>query len=254
MIVRNVQDGLELITQPDHAALAGRIMARWVTDGFPDSPRQASILRAVVEHDHGWLDVDASPIVDPATGRIADFISAPLSVRQGIWPRGVTRLADDPWAAALVAQHAIHVYARYTDDPDWQVGRIVLIGDALRTVHFSVGSGTRMALEDAIILAQAFAAHQDVGTALREFERVRRPTVEQFLPVAAHSFLWYEHMREKFPLAPLPFAYDYLMRSGTISHARLQERSPKFVAAYETYVATARAAHGQTSHEGDNVC
>jgi 2-polyprenyl-6-methoxyphenol hydroxylase-like FAD-dependent oxidoreductase len=136
----------------------------------------------------------------------------------------------------------------------WSHANVVLIGDALRTVHFSVGSGARMALEDAIILAQAFAAHKDVGMALREFERVRRPTVEQFLQVAAHSSRWYEHMRTKFPLAPLPFAYDYLMRSGTISHARLQERSPKFVAAYEVYVATARAAHGQTSHVGDNVC
>jgi 2-polyprenyl-6-methoxyphenol hydroxylase-like FAD-dependent oxidoreductase len=136
----------------------------------------------------------------------------------------------------------------------WSYANVVLIGDALRTVHFSVGSGTRMALEDAIILAQAFAAHKDVGTALREFERVRRPTVEQFLQVAAHSFLWYEHMRAKFPLAPLPFAYDYLLRSGTISHARLQERSPKFVAAYETYIATSRAAHGKTSHAGDHVC
>ena len=58
--------------------------------------------------------------MDPATGRIADFISAPLAVRQGIWPRGVTRLAGDPWAAALVAQHAIHVYSRYAADPEWQ--------------------------------------------------------------------------------------------------------------------------------------
>jgi len=93
-----------------------------------------------------------------------------------------------------------------------------------------------------------------VGTALREFERVRRPTVEPLLQVAAHSILWYEHMRDKFPLAPLPFAYDYLMRSGTISHERLQERSPKFAAAYEAYIATSRAAHGKPSHEGDHVC
>lgn len=120
MIVRDAGDVLHLITQPDHAALARRIMDRWIADDLPTSPRRASILRAVEEHDHGWLEVDAVPIVDVSTGRIADFISAPLDVRQGIWPRGVTRLANDPWAAALVAQHAIHVYARYTTDPDWQ--------------------------------------------------------------------------------------------------------------------------------------
>jgi 2-polyprenyl-6-methoxyphenol hydroxylase-like FAD-dependent oxidoreductase len=111
-----------------------------------------------------------------------------------------------------------------------------------------------MALEDAMILAQAFAANNDVGVALREFEHARRPAVEQFLQVAAHSFLWYEHMREKLPLEPLPLAYDYLMRSGTMSHERLRERSPKFVAAHEAYIATSRAAHGKPSHEGGNVC
>jgi hypothetical protein len=121
VIVRATGDVLYLITQPDHAALARRIMDQWVNDGLPASPRRASILRAVEEHDHGWLEVDAAPIVDLATGRIADFITAPLHVRQEIWPRGVTRLGEDPWAAALVAQHAIHVYARYTDDPDWQL-------------------------------------------------------------------------------------------------------------------------------------
>jgi hypothetical protein len=120
MIVRDGGDVLHLITQPDHAALARRIMDRWIADDLPSSPRRESILRAVEEHDHGWLEVDAAPIVDATTGRIADFMTAPLSVRQGIWPRGVTRLSADPWAAALVAQHAIHVYARYTADPGWQ--------------------------------------------------------------------------------------------------------------------------------------
>jgi anthraniloyl-CoA monooxygenase len=161
---------------------------------------------------------------------------------------------DDLGGHPLLMNKSLWLNFKVVTNRRWSYANVVLIGDALRTVHFSVGSGTRMALEDAIILAQACAAHQDVGTALREFERVRRPAVERFLQVAAHSFRWYEHMRDKFPLAPLPFAYDYLMRSGTISHARLRERSPKFVAAYETYMATARAAHGQTSHEGDHVC
>ena len=64
MIVRPAGDVLHLITQPDHAALARRIMDRWIADDLPASPRRASILRAIEEHDHGWLDVDAAPIVD----------------------------------------------------------------------------------------------------------------------------------------------------------------------------------------------
>jgi anthraniloyl-CoA monooxygenase len=97
-------------------------------------------------------------------------------------------------------------------------------------VHFSIGSGTRMAFDDAIALARACAATTDVGAALRAFERAHRPGVERLLRVAAHSFLWYERMREKLRLAPVPFAYDYMMRSGTLSPERLRQRSPRFAA------------------------
>ena len=58
-------------------------------------------------------------MIDPATGRVADFVNIPLTVRHGVWPRGVARLADDPWAAALVAQHAITVYDRFRSDAAW---------------------------------------------------------------------------------------------------------------------------------------
>jgi hypothetical protein len=117
MIVRPAADALHLITQPDHAALAGRVMARWTA--LADHPRRASILHAVSEHDNGWQEPDAAPLVNPDTGRIADFITAPIEVRQGVWPRAVMRISRDPWAAALVAQHAAFVYARFRGDADW---------------------------------------------------------------------------------------------------------------------------------------
>jgi hypothetical protein len=120
MIVRPHASSLLLITQPDHAALAGRIMDRWLTRGFPGEPRRASILRAIAEHDNGWREVDAVPIVDEATGRILDFISAPADVRQRVWPRAVGGLSDDPTAAALVAEHAIQIYSRFRDDAAWR--------------------------------------------------------------------------------------------------------------------------------------
>jgi anthraniloyl-CoA monooxygenase len=118
----------------------------------------------------------------------------------------------------------------------WSHENVVLIGDALRTVHFSIGSGTRMALEDAVALARAFEATEDVAAALGAFERARRPGVDKYLAVAAQSFTWYERFRDKLRLDPLPFAYDYVMRSGKISHERLKARSPKFAAAYAAYV------------------
>jgi len=115
----------------------------------------------------------------------------------------------------------------------WSHDNVVLIGDALRTVHFSIGSGTRMALEDAVALARACAATPEVSAALREFERAHRPAVDKRLGVAARSFLWYERMRETLRLTPVAFAYDYMMRGGSLSPERLRERSPKFAAAYE---------------------
>ena len=118
MIVRRSESAVLAITQPDHAALAGRVMREW-RHGLPESPRRDDILRAIDEHDNGWREVDQAPIVDASTGRLLDFINAPDDVRQGVWPRGIERLDPFPYSAALVAQHAIHIYHRYRDKPGW---------------------------------------------------------------------------------------------------------------------------------------
>jgi hypothetical protein len=94
-------------------------MREWRADGLRGSPRLSSILLAVEEHDNGWHEVDAAPLVDGVTGRVLDFISAPDDIRRSVWPRGVDRLAASPYAAALVAQHAVHIYRRYRDNPGW---------------------------------------------------------------------------------------------------------------------------------------
>jgi len=113
----------------------------------------------------------------------------------------------------------------------WSVGNAVLIGDALRTVHFSIGSGTRLAFEDAIALDRAFGvAGADVPAALAEFERARRPVVEKIVEAANASSFWYERMAQAMPQAPWRLAYDYMMRSGRMDDARLRETAPKFMA------------------------
>jgi hypothetical protein len=118
MIVRASENVLYLITQPDHAALARRVMERFAP--LHDAERRASILLAVEEHDNGWHEPDAAPRVNADTGEVFDFITIPVDARQAVWPRGVTRLAhEDAWAAALVAHHAVTVYARYQSDPAW---------------------------------------------------------------------------------------------------------------------------------------
>jgi 2-polyprenyl-6-methoxyphenol hydroxylase-like FAD-dependent oxidoreductase len=117
----------------------------------------------------------------------------------------------------------------------WDVGNVLLIGDASRTVHFSIGSGTRLAFEDAIALDRAFAeAGDDVSDALAAFERERRPVVEKIVAAANASSFWYERLREKMNLEPWQLAYDYMTRSGRMTDERLRELSPKFMARVET--------------------
>jgi 2-polyprenyl-6-methoxyphenol hydroxylase-like FAD-dependent oxidoreductase len=113
----------------------------------------------------------------------------------------------------------------------WWTGHTVLIGDALRTVHFSIGSGTRLAFEDAIALDRAFAeAGDDVPRALLSFERDRRPVVEKLLAAACASSHWYEGIVRKLKLEPWQLAYDYMRRSGRMTDERLRAMSPKFMA------------------------
>ncbi|WP_372619285.1 FAD-dependent monooxygenase [Falsiroseomonas sp.] len=113
----------------------------------------------------------------------------------------------------------------------WHDGNIVLIGDALRTAHFSIGSGTRLALEDAIALAKALDAHWgDIPAALAAFEAARRPVVETLTEAADASAAWYEEFARHMELAPIDFALSYIQRSGRVKLDRLARIAPAFVA------------------------
>jgi 2-polyprenyl-6-methoxyphenol hydroxylase-like FAD-dependent oxidoreductase len=114
---------------------------------------------------------------------------------------------------------------------EWFSGNCVLIGDALRTVHFSIGSGTRLAFEDAIALDAAFGeSGEDVPAALSAFERSRRPVVEKLLAAANASSYWYEDFAQRMRDEPWRLAYDYMTRSGRMTDERLRELSPNFMA------------------------
>lgn len=121
----------------------------------------------------------------------------------------------------------------------WSHRNIVLLGDALHTAHFSIGSGTKLALEDSIELFRHFAAGLDVPAALAAFERERKPVVEEYQRAAGESRVWFERAREHVSLEPLPFAYSLMTRSTRVDRESLRRRDPAFVAAYEE--ATARA-------------
>jgi len=113
----------------------------------------------------------------------------------------------------------------------WVSGNTVLIGDAQRTAHFSIGSGTRLAMEDAIALANVLSQHKkNIPEALAAFEALRRPIVEKLVAAADASAGWYEHFPEHMRLAPREFAWSYIQRSGRIDPEKLRRIAPKFVA------------------------
>jgi 2-polyprenyl-6-methoxyphenol hydroxylase-like FAD-dependent oxidoreductase len=139
--------------------------------------------------------------------------------------------APDLGGHSLVSNKSVWRQFPLLTNRRWSAGGRVLIGDALRTVHFSIGSGTRLAFEDAIALDRAFAeAGADVPRGLAAFERERRPVVEKLLAAANASSFWYERMPEKMSLKPWALAYDYMTRSGRMTDERLRELSPKFMA------------------------
>jgi anthraniloyl-CoA monooxygenase len=114
----------------------------------------------------------------------------------------------------------------------WHHQNIVLLGDALRTVHFSIGSGTRTALQDAIVLFEAFQRHgSDIAAAFRSFEAQRRPASEQLARIAQQSYRWYERFADEMALAPLELAYRYMTRGG-LSDEKLAQQTPGFMRAY----------------------
>ncbi len=134
----------------------------------------------------------------------------------------------------LLSNRSLWFQANIVRNSNWTYRNIVLLGDALRTVHFSLGSGTRMAMQDAIALHRALVqCGEDIPAAFRAFESVRRPASADFQSAAAKSLDWYEGIASKMGLDPVSFAYDYMRRTGRVSHAELRERDPDLVAAYE---------------------
>jgi anthraniloyl-CoA monooxygenase len=117
----------------------------------------------------------------------------------------------------------------------WHHGNVVLLGDALHTAHFSIGSGTKLALEDAIALARCFAEGGEVEAALAEFQRLRKPVIDAYQEAAFASLLMFEDAEEDMRLAPLPFAFKLMTRSKKIDYDKLRKRDPQFIAAYDAW-------------------
>jgi anthraniloyl-CoA monooxygenase len=111
----------------------------------------------------------------------------------------------------------------------WRNGNVVLLGDAAHTAHFSIGSGTKLALEDSIALAEAIARNPRVEDALAAYEAERRPVVERTQKVAQDSLLWFENVRRYYGEELPEFAFGLLTRSKRVTYENMRVRDPELV-------------------------
>jgi 2-polyprenyl-6-methoxyphenol hydroxylase-like FAD-dependent oxidoreductase len=151
------------------------------------------------------------------------------------------RLCERVFAASLdghqlISNNSIWRQFPIVHNKNWFARNSVLIGDALHTAHFSIGSGTRLAMEDAIALDRALGSANSIPVALKNFEAARRPVLEKLVAGANGSAAWYEQFAEHMQLAPVDFAMSYITRSGRIDLDRLRKLSPRFVERFEQTV------------------
>jgi anthraniloyl-CoA monooxygenase len=126
---------------------------------------------------------------------------------------------------------------------NWHHGKVVLLGDSAHTAHFTIGSGTKLAMEDAISLATAFLRHPaDLEAALTWYELDRQPVVERFQEAARESATYFESVSRYSGFEPIQFAFNLLTRSGRIGHLELEKRDPRFVASVDRWFARTAAS------------
>ena len=144
--------------------------------------------------------------------------------------------ADDLGGERLLGNRSKWIQFLLVKCKRWVHENVVILGDAAHTAHFSIGSGTKLAMEDSIALHESFAAHpKDARTALAHFEATRKPMVDDYQESAYSSTLWFESAAQKLALEPIPFALDCMTRSGRIDLEKLRRRDAKFVASYEQW-------------------
>ncbi|WP_170026520.1 FAD-dependent monooxygenase [Actinomadura oligospora] len=198
-----------------HADAGGTVVAEmdeatWRAAGFGDTGGDAGEGGA------------SGPLGDDALGRLSEVFAEHLNGRKLVGDRA-------RWSRFTVVTNR-----------RWSDGNTVLLGDAAHTAHFTVGSGTKLALEDAIALASALAAHPDRTEAFAAYERARRGPVERTQRLAFPSMRWWESFGRRLDLPPEEFGLHFLTRTAAMTHAALRRRCPDRLA--EAEAAYRRAA------------
>ncbi len=204
--------------------------------------------------EHGLFQVHAYPF----DARTSTFI---VECNQATWERaGLERATEEDSIAfceelfapelaghRLMSNRSLWVSFVTVRCESWHHGNVVLLGDAAHTAHFTIGSGTKLAMEDAISLANAFVKHSGpsgLEAALTDYEMERQPVVERFQEAARESSRYFEDVIRYTGFDPLPFAFQLLTRSGRITHLELEKRDPAFVAGVDRWFAERAAPRG----------
>lgn len=117
---------------------------------------------------------------------------------------------------------------------NWWFDNVALLGDSLHTAHFSIGSGTKLAIEDAIWLHEFIEKAATITEGLQQFESMRKPVIEAYQSAAFESMRWFETAREYMNLTGIELAYSLMTRSGRLDKEELRKRDPQFVQLFET--------------------
>src|SRR4051794_8687828 len=201
----------------------------------------------IKETEHGVLQVHGYPYSDTMSTFIVE--TTPRAWR-GL---GLDRASEEESLALceelfadvleghrLIANRSLWIDFVTVRNRSWRHENVVLLGDAAHTAHFSIGSGTKLAMEDAIALAWAFREDDDVPRALEAYESERRPIVESTQRAAQGSLEWFEGIERYMGQEPRIFAFNLLTRSRRITYTELQLRDPGFVASVDAQFAPDR--------------
>ncbi|MFI9201818.1 bifunctional salicylyl-CoA 5-hydroxylase/oxidoreductase [Streptomyces sp. NPDC053048] len=194
----------------------------------------------IAETEHGIMQLHAYPF-GPRTATVI------VEMREEVWRRAGFDRHDERTSieqcgkyfgdllrgSTLRSNHSAWTAFRTVVNEHWSHGNTVLIGDAAHTAHFSIGSGTKLAVEDALALAGHLEGARDLAGALRAYEEERRPAVESTQRAARASLEWFEDLAGHVDRTPHRFAFDLLTRSRRVTHDNLRLRDAGFVAAVE---------------------
>lgn len=206
------------------------------------------------ENEYGLFQVHAYPFSGDTSTFIvecdeASWLSAGLDQASEAQSLAYCQQLLDPYlqGATLLSNNSRWVNFPTLKTRHWHYEKIVLLGDSAHTAHFSIGSGTKLAMEDAIALASALEQYSDLEAALNEYELERKPVVEIFQRAAQESQEYFETLKRYLSLAPMPFTFQLLTRSGRISYDDLRLRDARFGEAVDRRFSSANCG-AKTAH------